>query len=244
MRVLVACECSGVVRQAFRARGHDAYSCDLVPAEDDSPFHIQADALDTGRAGLSGRPWDLMIAHPPCDHLAASGARYFAAKRADGRQAAAVAFVRALAALPIARWAIENPISILGHVWREPDQIIEPWMFGHGERKATCLWLQGLPLLMPTRKVGGRVARVATMPDRKSRAREGARTPQGIGDAMAAQWGGFSDLVEQMLGAETPAAPTPPRCPFCGFLMDMDDVYGCPNCLGEGLDVAPRVAYG
>lgn len=199
MRVLVACECSGRVREAFRRLGHEAFSCDLEPAEDGSPFHFQADALET--AWQRG-PWDLMIAHPPCTDLSVSGARYFDAKRADGRQARGLAFVMELTRVPIARWAIENPVSVISSHWREPDQVVQPWMFGHGETKATCLWLQGLPLLMPTHKVSGRHPRMHLLSPGPNRARERSRTYPGIAEAMAHQWGDYSDLVTQ---AETAA---------------------------------------
>ena len=148
MRVLVACEFSGTVRDAFRAAGHEAWSCDLLPTEKPGP-HFQNDALVAAHC----QPWDLMIAHPPCTHLAVSGARWFKEKRAE--QAAALDFVRALMAAPIPRIAIENPISIISSRIRKPDQIIQPWQFGHGETKATCLWLKGLPLLTPTNVVDG-----------------------------------------------------------------------------------------
>ena len=184
MRVLVACEYSGRVRQAFRARGHDAWSCDLLPAEDGSPHHLQRDVLGELWAG-----WDLMIAHPPCTHLAVSGARHFEAKRADGRQQEAIEFFLALARAPIPRIAIENPVCIMSSVWRKPDQTIQPWMFGHGETKATCLWLKCLPHLIPTQIVPGRDPRVHRMPPSPDRWKERSRTYQGIADAMADQWG-------------------------------------------------------
>lgn len=145
MRVLVACEFSGTVRRAFRALGHDAWSCDLLPAEDGSEFHFQADAL-----------W----------------------------------FVRALLDAPIPRIALENPVSIISTKIRKPDQIIQPWMFGHGETKATCLWLQNLPPLVPTDIVEGREARVHRMPPGPNRWKERSRTFEGIAKAMANQWGG------------------------------------------------------
>jgi site-specific DNA-cytosine methylase len=186
MRVLVACEYSGRVRQAFRNLGHDAWSCDLFePAEDDSPFHLMGCALEAA----SLESWDLLIAHPPCTHLAVSGARHFAAKRADGRQQAAVDFFLALARLPIPRKAIENPVCIMSTVWRKPDQVIQPWQFGHGEVKATCLWLEGLNPLVTTNVVPGREARVHRMPPGPNRWKERSRTFQGIADAMASQWG-------------------------------------------------------
>jgi site-specific DNA-cytosine methylase len=173
-----------VVREAFRKRGHVAWSCDLVPADDDGN-HIQGDALHA----LRDDNWDLLLAFPPCTHLASSGARWFIEKQADGRQQAAIQFVRALMNAPIQRIAIENPVGILSSVIRKPDQIIQPWMFGHGETKATCLWLKNLPKLTPTNVVEGREQRVWKMGPSPDRARLRSQTYQGIADAMAAQWG-------------------------------------------------------
>ena len=181
MKVLVACEYSGAVRDAFRARGHEAMSCDLLPTEVPGP-HYQGPVQD-----VMGEGWDLLIAHPPCTHLAVSGARWFKDKQAE--QAEALAFVRLLLAAPIARIALENPISIISSRIRKPDQIIQPWQYGHGETKATCLWLKGLPPLTPTNIVEGREARVHKMPPGPDRWKERSRTYQGIADAMASQWG-------------------------------------------------------
>jgi len=142
MKVLVACEFSGVVRDAFAARGHDAWSCDLLPTERPGQ-HIQSDVL-----AVLGDGWDLMVAHPPCTHLAVSGARWFKDKRAE--QEEALEFVRALLAAPIERIALENPVSVISSRIRKPDQIVQPWWFGHGESKTTCLWLKNLPRLTPT----------------------------------------------------------------------------------------------
>lgn len=195
MRALVACEFSGIVRDAFIARGHDAVSCDLLPTERPGP-HIEGDVLPR-----LGDGWDLMVAHPPCTHLAVSGARYFAAKRADGRQQAALDFVRALLDAPIPRIALENPVSIISTAIRKPDQIIQPWEFGHDASKATCLWLKGLPALRPTLVLpGGRTARRANqtlggqnrLGPSPTRAMDRSRTYQGIADAMADQWGVLS----------------------------------------------------
>jgi hypothetical protein len=183
MRVLVACEFSGTVREAFRARGHDAWSCDLLPTERYRPGpHIQGDVLDVLDDG-----WDLMVAHPPCTHLAVSGARWFKEKQAE--QAEALDFVRRLLEAPIPKIALENPISIISSRIRKPDQIIQPWMFGHGETKATCLWLKGLPLLIPTHVVQGRANRVHRMPPSADRWKLRSLTYQGIAEAMADQWG-------------------------------------------------------
>jgi hypothetical protein len=186
--VLIACEFSGVVRRAFRARGHEAWSCDLLPAEDGSDAHFQADARHVAKGGYFGEPWDLMIAHPPCTHLAVSGARWFNEKRIE--QQAALAFVRDLLAVPVHRIALENPISIISSHIRKPDQIIQPWQFGHGEIKATCLWLKNLPALVPTNIVEGRHARVHREPPGPERWKNRSRTLAGIADAMADQWGG------------------------------------------------------
>jgi site-specific DNA-cytosine methylase len=184
MRVLVACEYSGRVREAFRKRGHDAWSCDLLDSEDNSPYHIKGNCLP-----LLTQGWDLLIAHPPCTDLAVSGARHFAAKRADGRQQEALEFVRTLLAYPILCIALENPISIISSQIRKPDQIIQPWQFGHGETKATCLWLKNLPKLVATNIVDGRKARVHRMAPGPNRWKDRSRTFQGIADAMAEQWG-------------------------------------------------------
>lgn len=183
MRVLVGCEFSGVVREAFAARGHDAWSCDILDTERPGQ-HIRGDVL-----AVLGHGWDLAIFHPPCTHLAVSGARHFAAKIADGRQAAALEFVRALLTAPVPRIALENPVSIISSHIRKPDQVIQPWQFGHGEVKATCLWLKGLPKLRPTDIVAGREARVHRMPPGPNRWRERSRTFAGIAAAMADQWG-------------------------------------------------------
>lgn len=181
MRVLVACEFSGIVRDAFKERGHDAWSCDLLPTETPGK-HFQQDVLSLLENG-----WDLMIAHPPCTHLAVSGARWFKEKQEEQKEA--LFFVRALLAAPIARIALENPISIISSRIRKPDQIIQPWQFGHGETKATCLWLKGLPNLVPTNIVSGREARVHRMPPGPDRWKERSKTFTGVAQAMAAQWG-------------------------------------------------------
>lgn len=183
MRVLVACEFSGIVRDAFLRGGHEAMSCDLLPTEAPGP-HYEGDVRD-----LLHYPFDLMIAHPPCTHLSVSGARHFDAKKLNGRQQSAVSFFMMLAKSDIPRICIENPVCILSSLWRKPDQTIQPWQFGHGETKATCLWLKGLPPLQPTNIVEGRETRVHRMPPGEDRWKERSRTYQGIADAMAAQWG-------------------------------------------------------
>jgi hypothetical protein len=184
MRILVACEFSGIVSQAFRDLEHEAYSCDILPSEGPARWHIQGDALKA----LADEKWDLAICFPPCTHLAVSGARWFPAKRADGRQQAAVQFVRDLLAAPVPRICVENPIGILSTLIRKPDQIIQPWQFGHGETKATCLWLRGLPLLKPSNIVGGRTPRVHHASPGPDRWKERSRTLPGIAAAMANQW--------------------------------------------------------
>lgn len=182
MRVLVGCEFSQIVTRAFRAKGHEAYSCDLLPTEGNPAWHIQDDVLKHLDDG-----WDLMIAHPPCTHLAVSGARWFKGKGSE--QAAALEFVFALLGCDIPRIALENPVSIISTRFRKPDQIIQPWMFGHGETKATCLWLKNLPLLKPTNIVEGREHRVHRIPPSRNRWKERSRTYTGIAQAMAEQWG-------------------------------------------------------
>lgn len=190
MRVLIACEYSGRVRNAFRARGHDAWSCDLLPSEDSSPFHEQRDVFDVLCAPVSRGRWDMLIAFPPCTDLCVSGARWFAEKRANGSQQRSIDFFLSLAVRDdVPRIAIENPVGIMSTLYRKPDQIIQPWQFGHGETKATCLWLKGLPLLTPTNIVSGREARVHRMAPSADRWKERSRTYQGIADAMASQWG-------------------------------------------------------
>lgn len=204
MRVLVACEFSGVVREAFRRRGHEATSCDLLPAEDGGKHH-QGDVLDILADG-----WDLMLAFPPCTHLASSGARWFAEKRADGRQQAGAAFFMHLATAQVDRIVVENPIGVMSTKYRKPDQIIQPWQYGHPETKSTCLWIRNLPLLKPTEivepdymrkpdgtyyrdKKGKRYSRIHYMSGRKdpkTRARIRSITYLGIAEAMAEQWGG------------------------------------------------------
>lgn len=182
MRVLVACEYSGRVRDAFRRHGHFAISCDLLECEADSEFHYQGPVEDIINDG-----WDLMVAHPPCTHLAVSGSRHFYRKQRE--QAEALNFVRFLMNSPIERWCIENPVSVISSAIRPPDQIIQPWEYGHGETKATCLWLKNLPKLRPTKCVEGREARIHMMPPGPDRWKERSRTFTGIAEAMGDQWG-------------------------------------------------------
>lgn len=180
-RVLVACEFSGVVRDAFRARGHDAWSCDLLPTEKPGP-HIQGDAL----AAANGGRWDIAIFHPPCTHLTRAGDRWYAQSE---QRTLAAAFVIALSKVSVPCIAIENPRGALNRLWRKPDQVIQPWMFGHGETKATCLWLKNLPPLMATHVSTGREQRIHRLPPGPDRWKERSRTLQGVADAMADQWG-------------------------------------------------------
>jgi hypothetical protein len=192
MRILIACEYSGVVRSAFARRGHTAVSCDLLPTDNPQGWHIQGDVLRVLDAG-----WDMMICHPPCTHLAVSGAKHFAAKRESGVQQEALEFVRALLAAPIPLIALENPVSIISSHVRKPDQVIQPYMFGHMERKATCLWLKGLPALRPTKDVRAETMalpvnvrdRVHYMPPSADRWKLRSTTYAGIAEAMAEQWG-------------------------------------------------------
>ena len=191
MKVLVACEYSGAVRDQFLAMGHDAMSCDLLPSDVPGPHH-QGDVLE-----LLGGGWDLMIAHPPCTDLAVSGAAHFAEKIADGRQQKALEFVRQLMSAPIAKIAIENPVSVISTKIRKPDQIIHPWQFGHPEQKTTCLWLKGLRPLKPTKNVHQEMMalpkkereRLHYLSPGPERWKQRSKTFSGISAAMAAQWG-------------------------------------------------------
>ena len=179
MKILVACEFSGVVRDAFAAEGHDTTSCDLLPADGN---HYEGNVLDVLADG-----WDMMIAHPPCTHLATSGRRHFHKKKAV--QEEALDFVRHLMNAPVPRIALENPISVISSRIRKPDQIIQPWQHGHGETKATCLWLKGLPKLEPSEIVTGRKERIYLLPNTPDRPRLRSITCRGIARAMARQWG-------------------------------------------------------
>ncbi len=197
LRVLIACEFSGVVRRAFCKLGHDAWSCDLIPSEDATDRHIQGDALKAMR----DQSWDLIIAHPPCTDLAVSGARWFPAKRASGEQQRSIDFFLACVNAPAPMVAVENPICIMSRLYRKPDQIIQPWWFGHGEVKATCLWLKGLPKLLPTKIVAGREPRVHHASPGPDRWKERSRTLPGIGEG----------LTHETLHPPSPAMDARPR---------------------------------
>lgn len=190
MKILCACEESQVVTIAFRARGHEAYSCDILPCSGGHPeWHIQDDAIRVTNEDW----WDVVIAFPPCTDLAVSGARWFPEKIKDGRQQRAIAFFMHFATLHQVAYhpktAIENPIGIMSRIYRKPDQIIQPWQFGHGETKSTCLWLKGLPLLKPTNIVSGREGKVWRMAPSEDRAKLRSKTYAGVAEAMSAQWG-------------------------------------------------------
>lgn len=186
LRVLVACEYSGTVRDAFAALGHEALSCDLLPSEKPGA-HYQGSVFD-----VIDYPWDLGIFHWPCTHASVSGARHFAAKKADGRYYVGASLWlrgwRQAAHIPAV--CFEHPVSVMASLFRKPNQVIQPWQFGHGETKATCLWLRGLPKLQPTSIVEGREARVHLMPPSEDRWKDRSRTFTGIARAMAIQWGG------------------------------------------------------
>lgn len=191
MSILVACEESQSVTKAFRAQGYMAFSADILPCSGGHPdWHIQGDVREILRDG-----WDAVIAFPPCTHLSVSGARWFPEKRADGRQQAAIEFFRLFSgSSPCV--AIENPVSIMSTQWRKPDQCIQPWQFGHGETKKTCLWLEGLPALAPTDIVTGRDQRIWKMPPSADRARLRSQTYMGVAEAMASQWGPIIQNVD------------------------------------------------
>lgn len=183
MKILVACEESQTVTRAFRNKGREAFSCDIIDCSGGHPeWHIKCDVME-----ILNNDWDMVIAFPPCTDLAVSGARWFEKKKADGRQQKSIDFFMRFTELSC-RWAIENPIGIMSSHYRKPDQIIQPWQFGHGETKATCLWLNDLPLLEPTDIVDGREQRIWKMSPGPDRAKERSKTFKGIAEAMADQW--------------------------------------------------------
>lgn len=181
MKVLVACEYSGTVRDAFIARGHDAMSCDLLPTDSPGP-HYQGDIFD-----IIDKDWDLMIGFPPCTHLCSSGARWWKDKKQEQKDA--IEFVLALYNCNIPKIAIENPVGILSTVWRKPDCIVQPYEHGHGETKKTCLWLKNLPILTPSNPVSGREQKIWKCPPGPNRWKIRSKTYQGIADCMANTWG-------------------------------------------------------
>lgn len=195
MNILIACEYSGTVRRAFTSRGYNAVSCDLLPSDDNSPLHYQCDVMEL----LFANEYDLMIAHPPCTHLAVSGARWFKDKVQE--QEEALEFVRKLMQANVKHICIENPISIISGRIRKPDQIIQPWMFGNEATKSTCLWLKNLPKLIPTNIVGKGARHITksgksipawyNLPESKQRWKIRSTTFEGIADAMADQWGEY-----------------------------------------------------
>lgn len=205
MKILVACEESQAVTIELRKLGHEAYSCDIIECSGGHPeWHIMGDALEVidGHVAFKTQDgcwwhldekWDMIIAFPPCTDLAVSGARHFKEKQADGRQQRSIEFFLKFVEADCPRIAIENPIGIMSTKYRKPDQIVQPWMFGHGETKATCLWLKNLPKLTPTDIVEGREQRVWRMPPGPERAKNRSKTYPGIAKAMAEQWAGDAD---------------------------------------------------
>jgi len=181
MKVLVACEYSGRVRDAFITQGHDAISCDLLPTDAAGP-HYQGNVEDILSDG-----YDLMVAHPPCTHLAVSGSRHFWRKEREQKEA--LDFVRLLMDAPIDRWCIENPVSVISSAIRQPDCIIQPWEHGHGECKTTCLWLKNLPKLKPSNIVEGREQKIHMLPPGPNRWKIRSTTYEGVALAMGQQWG-------------------------------------------------------
>lgn len=184
MKVLIACECSGRVRDSFIKNGHDAISCDIQPTDSQGP-HYHGDIMD-----ILSENWDMIIAFPPCTHLCSSGARWWGEKKKDGRQQGGIDFFMLFANHSCKRKAIENPVGIMSSVYRKPDQIIQPWQFGHGETKTTCLWLYGLPPLTPTNIVPGREARIHNMSSSWKKQR--SITYLGVAEAMGRQWSSFN----------------------------------------------------
>jgi len=182
MKVGILCEFSGIVRDAFIREGHEAISCDLLPSDSDFGPHIIGDCLEQDWSSF-----DLLICHPPCTHLAVSGARWFKDKQKEQQEA--LEFVKKLMNLPVYKIVIENPVSIISSKIKKPDQVIQPWQFGHGETKATCLWLKNVPLLQPTLIVDGREHKIHKMSPGKDRWKKRSLTYTGIAEAMAKQWG-------------------------------------------------------
>lgn len=212
MKVLIACEESQAVTIEFRKLGHEAFSCDIEPCGGGHPkWHIQDDAMNVLRHDIISpftTEWDMVIAFPPCTDLAVSGARWFDEKRKTGQQQKSIMFFEFFTHLKNRYVAIENPIGIMSNIYRKPDQIIQPWQFGHGETKATCLWLKNLPNLEPTNIVEGREQRIWKMPPSINRGKLRSKTFEGIAKAMAEQWtnpkGGSPEQKKLWINAETP----------------------------------------
>lgn len=192
MKILVACEESQAVTAAFRQIGHEAFSCDLMETSGSLPqYHIKGDVIP-----LLKQNWDMLIAFPPCTHLCVSGARWFAEKKQNGYQDEAIKFFKQIAFASIPRIAIENPIGVMSFYFRKPDQIIQPWQFGHGETKATCLWLKNLPILKPTNIVPGREHYIHKLPPSSERSKLRSKTFNGVALAMANQWGFANNPIQ------------------------------------------------
>lgn len=199
MKILIACETSGEVREAFRRRGHEAYSCDLLPSDDNSKFHYQGDIIEVIK---NTENWDLMIAHPPCTYLSVSGMHWTTRGIRDPKLTEdALAFAKMLMEASVHRICIENPVSVISTRIRKPDQIIQPWQFGHDASKKTCLWLKNLPILRPTKYIAPRIVNGKqrwsnqtdsgqnNLPPSKDRWKIRSKTYTGIAEAMAEQWG-------------------------------------------------------
>ncbi len=238
MKVLIACEFSGIVRDAFLEREHDAWSCDLLPTEKIGP-HIKGDVLEILDEG-----WDLMIAHPPCDHLAVSGARWFPEKRKDGRQQKAIDFFMSLVNAPIEKIAIENPVGIMSTIYRRPDQIVNPWQFGDSFQKRTCFWLKNLPPLESTKvvdkgefitfKSGKKMPKWYSMLRAdENRAKIRSRTFQGMATAMAEQWGEKKEETNEINEYIS-------TCHKCGLTIKIEDSYSFYTFKGEWHDYHKR----
>jgi hypothetical protein len=227
MRVLVACECSGIVRDAFRALGHDAWSCDLDPCEADDSRHLRCDVRILLVPGQKVLRWDLLIAHPPCTHLAVSGARYFEQKRKDGRQKEAVDFFMQFANAEVPRICIENPVSIISTLWRKPDQIIQPYQFGHPESKKTCLWLKNLPPLVPTKIMEPVWFKNPDGTDYKdSKGKRYSPTHYLMGMKQFARWANQTDSGQNKLGPSPDRAKIRSRT-YRGIAEAMAKQWGC-----------------
>jgi hypothetical protein len=199
VKALIACEESQIVTKEFRKLRHEAYSCDILPCSGGHPeWHFQCDVREILEGFYKTPnslnhfekliPWDIIIAFPPCTDIAGSGARWFKEKRADGRQQRAIEFFMLFTKLSCPKVSIESPVGIMSTIYKKPTQYIQPWEYGHGETKKTCLWLKGLPKLIPTNKVDGREQRIWRMPPSDDRGMLRSKTYQGVAEAMATQW--------------------------------------------------------